>query len=100
MIFKVYLMRIGGRRRAWRDIMNGPAYGGDIRTVTQTSGDSIYTQAMLVSTRALAEAQLPALYEPVLVAIAPMALQIRGFERVKEPGGFYSVVQEWHCINP
>ncbi|MEF8731642.1 MAG: hypothetical protein V5B40_06940 [Candidatus Accumulibacter meliphilus] len=32
MIFKVYLMRIGGRRRPWRDILNSVAYVGDLRT--------------------------------------------------------------------
>jgi hypothetical protein len=100
MIFKVYLMRIGGRRRTWRDILNSPAYVGDLRTVTEKRGDAIYTQALLVSTGALAQSQLPALYEPVLVSIAPMAIQLRGFERMKEPEGFYSVVQEWHCIAP
>jgi hypothetical protein len=100
MIFKVYLMRIGGRRRPWRDILNSPAYFGDLRTVTEKRGDAIYTQALLVSAGALAQHQLPALYEPVLVTIAPMAIQLRGFERIKEPEGFYSVVQEWHCIAP
>ncbi|HRE72845.1 hypothetical protein [Accumulibacter sp.] len=100
MIFKVYLMRIGGRRRPWRDVLNGVAYVGDLRTVTEKRGDAIYTQALLVSTGALAQSQLPALYEPVLVTIAPMAIQFRGFERMKEPEGFYSVVQEWHCTVP
>ncbi len=52
MIFKVYLMRIGGRRRTWRDILNSPAYVGDLRTVTEKRGDAIYTQALLVSTGA------------------------------------------------
>ncbi|MFW5397919.1 MAG: hypothetical protein XXXNARYT_003647 [Candidatus Accumulibacter regalis] len=100
MIFKVYLMRIGGRRRSWRDILNGVAYVGDLRTMTEKRGDAIYTQALLVSAGALAQSQLPALYEPVLVSIAPMALQLRGFERMQEPAGFYSVVQEWHCVTP
>ncbi len=100
MIFKVYLMRIGGRRRPWRDVLNSVGYVGDLRTVTEKRGDAIYTQALLVSAGALAQTQLPALYEPVLVTIAPMALQLRGFERMKEPEGFYSVVQEWHCIAP
>lgn len=100
MIFKVYLMRIGGRRRSWRDILNSVGYVGDLRTMTEKRGDAIYTQALLVSTGALAQSQLPTLYEPVLVGIAPMALQLRGFERMKEPEGFYSVVQEWHCVAP
>ena len=93
-------MRSRGRRRSWRDILNGPAYIGDLRTVTEKRGDAIYTEALLVSTGALAQVQLPALYEPVLVTIAPMALQLRGFERVRTPEGFYSVVQEWHCVEP
>lgn len=93
-------MRSRGRRRSWRDILNGPAYVGDLRTVTEKRGDAIYTQALLVATGALAKAQVPALYEPVLVTIVPMALQLRGFERMKEPEGFSSVVQEWHCVAP
>ncbi len=93
-------MRSGGRRRSWLDILNGPAYVGDLRTVREKRGDAMYTQALLVSTGALAQVQLPALHEPVLVDIAPMALQLRGFERMKEPEGFYSVVQEWHCVEP
>jgi hypothetical protein len=47
---------------------------------------------------ALADSQLPPLYQPVLIGVAPMAMQLRGFERVKEAGGFYAVVQEWHCV--
>ncbi len=100
MLFKVYLMRTGGRRRSWRDILNGPAYVGDLRTMTEKRGDAIYTQALLVSAGALAETQLPTLYEPVLVSIAPMAMRLRGFEGLKGPEGFYAVVQEWHCIAP
>jgi len=100
MIFKVYLMRTSGRRRPWRDILNGPAYVGDLRTMTEKRGEAIFTQALLISAGALAQSQLPALYEPVLVNIAPMAMRLRGFERMKEPEGYYSVVQEWHCVAP
>jgi hypothetical protein len=57
--------------------LNGPAYVGDLRTVTEKRGDAIYTQVLLVNTGALAQVQLPALYEPVLVTIAPMALRLR-----------------------
>lgn len=48
----------------------------------------------------IATVLLPPLYEPVLIGIAPLALQLRGFERMKEPEGFYSVIQEWHCEMP
>ena len=30
MIFKVYLMRRGGRKLSWRDTINGPAFVGDL----------------------------------------------------------------------
>lgn len=52
------------------------------------------------SSGAVAQAQLPALYEPALVGITPMAMRLRGFERLRAPEGSYSVVQEWHCIAP
>jgi hypothetical protein len=40
---------------------------------------------------------LSPLYEPVLTGIAPQAMVLRGFERMKEPEGNYSVAQEWYC---
>ncbi len=61
MILKFYIMRSRGRRRSWRDIMIGPAYVGDLPTVTQARGDSIYTQAFLVSTGALAQTYPPSM---------------------------------------
>jgi len=30
------------------------------------------------------------------VGFAPIAFRLRGFERMEEPGGARSVVQEWH----
>jgi hypothetical protein len=38
----------------------------------------------------------PPLYEPVLLAFAPIAFRLRGFERVEGPDGAKGVVQEWH----
>ncbi len=29
-----------------------------------------------------------------------MVLQLRGYERTKEPEGFYSVVQKWYFVEP
>ncbi len=43
---------------------------------------------------------LPDLYEPVLVGIAPLVLEIRGIERHEGLDGPYSVVQEWRCEMP
>jgi hypothetical protein len=38
MLFKVYLMRRGGRRLSWRDVLNGRAYVGDLRTTVGKKG--------------------------------------------------------------
>ncbi|MBK6357128.1 MAG: hypothetical protein IPF44_10575 [Betaproteobacteria bacterium] len=97
MIFKVYLMRRGGRRLKPVEVMSGPAYVGDLRTVTGQCKELSYKVAELVSTSVTSARLLPPLYEPVLTGIAPQAMVLRGFERMKEPEGYYSVVQEWHC---
>jgi len=41
MLFKVYLMRRGGRRLSWRDVLNGRAYVGDLRTTVEKKGEAI-----------------------------------------------------------
>ncbi len=53
--------------------------------------------AELIAIGGVSKQLLSPLYEPVLTGIAPLALVLRGFERMKEPEGYYSVVQEWHC---
>ena len=96
MIFKVYLMRRGGRKLSWRDTINGPA----LTLGSLTSRNGVYKVAELITPGGIATVLLPPLYEPVLIGIAPLALQLRGFERMKEPEGYYSVIQEWHCEIP
>lgn len=100
MIFKVYLLRRGGRRLSWRDTLNGPAYLGDLSLGSVSAGNSIYKMAELKTQGGIVTRLLPPLYEPVVVSIAPLALQLRGYERMKEPEGYYSVIQEWHCMMP
>jgi len=100
MIFKVYLMRRGGRKLSRQDMINGPAYVGDLSLGSVTSRNSVYKVAELYKPGGIATRLLPILYEPVLISIAPLALQLRGFERMKEPEGYYSVIQEWHCEMP
>ena len=100
MIFKVYLMRRGGRRLSWLEIANGPAYVGDLRTSTGQCKEFTYEFAELITPGGIATSVLPPLYEPVLTGIAPLAMVLRGFERMKEPEGHYSVIQEWHCEMP
>ena len=100
MIFKVYLMRRGGRKLSWRDTINGPAFVGDLTLANVTSRNGLYKVAELIKPGGIATVLLPPLYEPVLTGIAPLAMVLRGFERMKEPEGYYSVIQEWHCEMP
>ncbi len=100
MIFKVYLMRRGGRKLSWQDTINGPAFVGDLRLGSVTSRTGVYKIAELITPGGIATVLLPPLYEPVLIGIAPLALRLRGFERMKEPEGYYSVIQEWYCEMP
>ena len=100
MIFKVYLMRRGGRRLTPLEIMNGPSYVGDLRTATGQCKELTYQVAELLSVGGVSVRLLPPLYEPVLTGIAPQTMMLRGFERMKEPEGFYSVIQEWRCEMP
>ena len=100
MIFKVYLMRRGGRKLSWQDTINGPAFVGDLTMCSVTSRNGVYKVAELITPGGIATVLLPPLYEPVLTGIAPLAMVLRGFERMKEPEGYYSVIQEWHCEMP
>ena len=100
MIFKVYLMRRGGRRLSWLEIMNSQSYTGDLVTIEGQSKEGCYKYAELTAIGGITKHLLSPLYEPVLTGIAPQAMVLRGFERMKEPEGYYSVVQEWHCEMP
>ena len=100
MIFKVYLMRRGGRKLSRQDMINGQAYVGDLSLGSVTSRTSVYKVAELITPGGIATVLLPPLYEPVLTGIAPLAMVLRGFERMKEAQGYYSVIQEWHCEMP
>jgi hypothetical protein len=99
--FKVYLLRNGGRRRAWRSVINGPSYIGDLRSRTLQRGGGRYHVLELFQPQApAAGSPIPELFEPVLVGFSPLAFQIRGFERVESTDGPVGVVQEWHCERP
>jgi hypothetical protein len=100
MHFKVRPLRIRGRRLPWREVQNGPVFEGDLRTYEMQHGGHWVKAATLALRDPAACSLLPDLYEPVLVGIAPLALQLRGIERHDGPDGRYSVVQEWHCELP
>ena len=100
MRFKVRPLRVNGRRLPWREIVNLPAFDGDLRTYEMQVRGRWVRAATLATFDPAARAALPDLYEPVLIGIAPLALQLRGFERHEGPDGPYSVLQEWHCELP
>ena len=99
--FKVYLLRNGGRRRAWRSVINGPSYVGDLRSRTLARRGARYHVLTLFQAHApAADSAIPELFEPVLVGFSPLAFQLRGFERLDSADGPLGVVQEWHCELP
>ncbi len=93
-------MRKKGRCLQWRDIKNGPAYVGDLRSHVLRLGDDSFNVITLFSgNKALAEHILPDLFEPVLVGFSTLAIQIRGYERISGKDGYHAVIQEWHCVD-
>jgi len=98
MRFKVYRLRRAGRRRDWREVVNEPPQIGDLIMHLVTSRGRQYSAASLRPTGAPAgEPPIPDLYEPVLLGVYPLALRLRGYERLEEDDGARAVLQEWHC---
>jgi hypothetical protein len=97
MRFKVYLLRHRGRRLAWREVLNGPHCIGDLVTHHITIGRERFTVLTLQSDDPPIPSPIPSLYEAVLLGFSPLALRIRGFERIERGTGTHAVVQEWHC---
>ena len=93
-------MRLHGRRLAWREAVNRPAFDGDLRLYEMQTGKGWVRAATLASPDPAARALLPDLYEPVLTKISPQAMELRGFERHEGQDGAYSMIQEWHCELP
>jgi hypothetical protein len=100
MRFKVYPLRYRGRRLAWREVVNGPCYIGDLQTYEVQAGDERLTVATLRANDPVATTPLPPLYQPVLLGFSPLALRLRGIERIKRGRDTYAVIQEWHCEKP
>ena len=101
MRFKVYLLRRGGRRLDWRDVVNHPPHVGELVTHLVTSRGRQYTAATLRPLGApVATPAVPDLYEPVLLGVYSLAFRLRGYERLEEREGARAVLQEWHCELP
>lgn len=100
MRFRVFPLRVKGRRLPWREVQNGPSYTGDLVTYYMEVRGERYAVATLMSPEPAQGNLLPDLYEPVLLGFAPLAFRLRGFERLKGAQGPMSVVQEWHVEMP
>ena len=100
MRFKVFPLRYRGRRLAWREVINGPSYVGDLVTHEVAAGDERFVVASLLPEDPASEVRLAPLYQPVLSGVATLAIRIRGFERVERGRETIAVVQEWHCERP
>jgi hypothetical protein len=101
MRFKVSLLRQRGRRLKWIEVVNGPTFVGEITTHKIKHGQEDYHVAHLQTEPGSSNPPaVPELYEPVLLGFAPLAFRLRGYERIEDPYGAYSVVQEWHCELP
>jgi hypothetical protein len=105
MRFKVYLLRRGGRRLDWRDVVNQPPHFGELLTHLVSNRGRQYSAATLRPVDAAAGTpaggpSVPDLYEPVLVGVSSLAFRLRGYERLEDRAGVRAVLQEWHCELP
>lgn len=99
MRFKVYLLRNRGRRLSWREVRNGRSYTGALVTYLEQHNGEQYSVLALEPSDPMSTVRPPPLYEAALVGFAPLAIRLRGFERLEEDGR-YGVVQEWHVEAP
>lgn len=97
MLIELRLMRHHGRRLPWRDIDQGPAFRGELRTVVAHGGGDRPIMASLLSPDGLAQHLVPDLHEPTFTGVSQDVFHLRGIERLKLEDGVHAVVQEWRC---
>jgi hypothetical protein len=100
MKFTVYLLRRRGVRLAWREVRNGPRHTGQLTSYRVDKAGESFNVAALSPDDPQAERLVPDLFEPVLIGLSPLALRLRGFERIENGEGTFAAVQEWHCELP
>ena len=69
-MFKVFLLRNRGRRLAWRDVVNGPRYVGQLTTYAIDIDGERYQVASLRPSDSTQGALVPELYDPVLIGFS------------------------------
>jgi hypothetical protein len=90
-------MRKGGRRIPWKVLINEPGLVGTIRTHSYTFGDQEpYSVAALRASDSPIEEGIE-LLEPQLLMLGDQALILRGYERLQNDEGPFTVLQEWRC---
>ena len=97
MKWRVRLMRKAGRRIPWKILINEPGLIGTIRTHSNRHPNQRpYTVAVLhVGDKPIAPGI--ELIEPQLLMLGDQALILRGFERLRNDEGPFTVLQEWRC---
>ena len=89
-------MRKAGRRIPWKVLINEPGQVGTIRTqVCNYGSQGPYSIAVLSGDSVVAnEIEL---LEPQLAMMGDQALILRGYERLQDEDGPFTVLQEWRC---
>src|SRR5258705_13817288 len=97
MKWRVRLMRNAGGRIPWKILINEPGLIGAIRTHYCSYGSQgPFSVAVLnVDVRPVSEGI--ELIEPQLLTLCDQALILRGFERLQNDEGPFTVLQEWRC---
>ena len=90
-------MRKAGRRIPWKILINEPGLVGTIGThICNYGGQGPYKVAILrAGDSAIAEGI--ELLEPQLLMLGDQALILRGYERLRNDEGPFTVLQEWRC---
>ena len=90
-------MRKAGRRIPWKTLINQPGLIGTIRTHSCSYGSQgpFKVAALHASDSPIMEGI--ELLEPQLLMLGEQALILRGFERLRNDEGPFTVMQEWRC---
>src|SRR5438105_4945924 len=100
MRFKVILLRERGRRLPWREAQNRPTYIGQVTTHLENHGCEQYRVTTLRPEDPVAPPLVPPLYEATLLGFSPLAIRLRGFERVGGPDADLTLVQKCNGERP
>jgi hypothetical protein len=100
MKWRVRLMREAGRRIPWKILVNDLGRTGHIRTHRRSfPGQESYKVAQLIGSGPLPDTgrAVGELINPELVDMGENFVILRGYERLKDANGHFTVLQEWRC---